>query len=158
MLAYVFWHWPQPEIAQDSYVAHLTAFHDTLASNKPGGFHESVVFRVRGASWLKTSDEAYEEWYLLDDSAAMDPLNEAAVSGVCEEPHNRVAREAADGIGGIYRLRAGHEDLSEARYAIWLSKPAGVSYKDFYTALQPLTSQQGVALWGRPMTLGPTNE
>jgi hypothetical protein len=158
MLAYVFWHWPQAHIDRDSYINHLIDFHQTLAANKPTGFHHSVVFRIRGASWLNTNDEAYEEWYLLDGSAAMDPLNEAAVSGVCEEPHNRVAREAADGIGGLYRLRAGQEELSKARYVIWLSKPAGVSYKDFYTTLQPLTSQQGVALWGRQMTLGPTTE
>jgi hypothetical protein len=88
----------------------------------------------------------------------MDPLNDAAVSGVCEEPHNRVAREAADGTGGLYRLRAGQEELSQARFVLWLSKPAGVLYKDFYTALEPLTSQPGVALWGRQMTLGPTTE
>ena len=158
MLAYVFWHWPQSHIDPDSYIKHLTDFHQTLAANKPTGFHHSDVFRVRGASWLNTNDEAYEEWYLLDDSAAMDRLNEAAVSGVCEEPHNRVAREAADGTGGLYRLRAGHEELSKAKSALWLSKPNGVTYKDFYAALEPLTSQQGVALWGRQMTLGPTTE
>lgn len=158
MLAYVFWHWPQPQINPDSYINHLIDFHQTLAANKPSGFHESVVFRVRGASWLNTNDNAYEEWYLLDDSAAMDPLNDAAVSGVCEEPHNRVAREAADGTGGLYRLRAGQGRLSESKYALWLSKPAGVLYKDFYTALQPITSQPNVALWGRQMTLGPTTE
>jgi len=158
MLAYVFWHWPQSHIDHDSYINHLIEFHQILAANKPPGFHESVVFRVRGASWLNTTDEAYEEWYLLDDSAAMDPLNFAAVSGVCEEPHNKVAREAADGIGGLYRLRAGDGRVSESRYALWLSKPAGVSYKDFYSTLQALTSQAGVALWGRQMTLGPTTE
>src|ERR1044071_6393676 len=158
MLAYVFWHWPRPEIERGQYLDHLTAFHRTLAANKPPGFQRSVVFRINGANWLNTDGEAYEEWYLLDDSAAMDPLNDAAVSGVCEEPHNRVAREAADGIGGIYRLRAGKEELSEARFVLWLSKPAGVSYKDFYSALEPLTSQPGVALWGRQMTLGPTTE
>lgn len=158
MLAYVFWHWPNQTVDPNNYLQYLIDFHQTLAANQPPGFHHSVVFRIRGASWLKTSDEAYEEWYLLDDSAAMDPLNEAAVSGVCEEPHNRVAREAADGIGGLYRLRAGDEDLSETRHAIWLSKPAGVSYKNFYATLQTLTSQPGVALWGRQMTLGPTTE
>ena len=158
MLAYVFWHWPQSHIDRDSYVNHLLDFHNVLAANKPNGFHESVVFRIRGASWLNTADEAYEEWYLLDGSAAMDPLNDGAVSGVCEEPHNKVAREAADGTGGLYRLRAGHGRLSEARHALWLSKPIGVSYKDFYSALDPLTSKPGVALWGRQMTLGPTTE
>ncbi|HKG79150.1 MAG TPA: hypothetical protein VKA78_07020, partial [Pyrinomonadaceae bacterium] len=61
-------------------------------------------------------------------------------------------------IGGLYRLRTGQENLAEARFAVWLSKPSGVSYNDFYAALQPLTSQHGVALWGRQMTLGPTTE
>lgn len=158
MLAYVFWHWPQPSIPPSSYVDHLADFHRTLASNKPPGFQKSIVFRIRGANWLNTNGEAYEEWYLLDDSAAMDPLNDAAVSGACEEPHNRVAREAADGTGGLYRFRAGHEDLSQSRFAVWLSKPNGVSYNDFYAALEPLTSQPGVGLWGRQMTLGPTSE
>jgi hypothetical protein len=153
MLAYVFWHWPRPDIERGQYLDHLTAFHRTLAANKPPGFQRSVVFRIHGANWLNTHGEAYEEWYLLDDSAAMDPLNDAAVSGVCEEPHNRVAREAADGTGGLYRLRAGAGDLADAKFATWLSKPTGVSYKDFYARLEP-----GVTLWGRQMTLGPTRE
>lgn len=158
MLAYVFWHWPRPEIERGQYLDHLIDFHRTLAANKSPGFQESVVFTFSGANWLKTDGEVFEEWYLLDDSAAMDPLNEAAVTGACEEPHNRVARAAADGTGGLYRLRAGSEDLAEAKFATWLSKPAGVSYKDFYAELESLTSQPGVALWGRQMTLGPTTE
>lgn len=158
MLAYVFWHWPQPQIERGQYLDHLAQFHRTLASNKPPGFQRSVVFSINNADWLNTKGEAYEEWYLLDDSAAMDPLNEAAVSGVCLEPHNRVAREAADGTGGLYRWRAGSQDLLQAKFATWLSKPAGVSYKDFYETLEPITSLPGVALWGRQMTLGPTKE
>ena len=158
MLAYVFWHWPRPEIERGQYLNHLTEFHRTLAAHKPPGFQRSVVFRIENAAWLKTRGEAYEEWYLLDDSAAIDPLNDAAVSGACEEPHNRVARAAADGTGGLYRLRAGSEDLAQAKFATWLSKPAGVTYKDFYAGLESLTTQAGVALWGRQMTLGPTAE
>jgi len=158
MLAYVFWHWSRPEIERGQYLDYLIEFHRTLAANKSPGFQRSVVFSINGANWLKTDGEVFEEWYLLDDSAAMDPLNEAAVSGTCEEPHNRVAREAADGTGGLYRLRAGSEDLARAKFATWLSKPAGVSYKDFYAGLETFTSQPGVALWGRQMTLGPTTE
>src|ERR1700752_4799150 len=158
MLAYVFWHWPQADIDRSAYEDHLREFHQTLAANKSSGFQRSVVFRIRGASWLNTSDEVYEEWYLLDDSAAMDRLNEAAVSGACEEPHNRVAREAADGTGGLYRRREGVSNLEQAKLVIWLSKPPGVSYKTFYADLQSLTSQPGVALWGRQMTLGPATE
>jgi hypothetical protein len=158
MLAYVFWHWPQSSVDSAAYVEHLVAFHQTLAAHKPTGFQRSVVFRIHGASWLDTSDDAYEEWYLLEDSAAMDRLNEAAVTGVCEEPHNKVARQAAGGTGGLYRLRAGSEDLAQTNFAVWLSKPDGVAYKDFYATLEPLTSKQNIALWGRQMTLGPTTE
>jgi hypothetical protein len=158
MLAYVFWHWPQSTIDRGAYVDLLSAFHGTLAANKPRGFQRSVVFLINGANWLDTTGEAYEEWYLLDDSAAMDRLNETAVSGACEEPHNRVARLAAGGTGGLYRFRVGQEDPAQSRFAVWLSKPNGLAYHDFYSALQPLTSQQGVGLWGRQMTLGPTTE
>lgn len=158
MLAYVFWHWQRPEIERGQYLNHLVDFHRTLAAHKSPGFRESVVFSFSGADWLKTDGEVFEEWYLLDDSAAMDPLNEAAVTGACEEPHNRVARAAADGTGGLYRQRAGTEDLAQAKFATWLSKPAGATYKDFYAGLESLTSQPGVALWGRQMTLGPTTE
>src|SRR6185503_6903102 len=107
MLAYVFWHWPQSTIDPDTYVNHLIDFHQTLAANKPPGFHHSVVFRIRGASWLNTNDEAYEEWYLRSPSAAMDPFHGGAVSRFCQAPHKTVACEAADGLGSIYRLRAG---------------------------------------------------
>ncbi|HEU4794975.1 MAG TPA: hypothetical protein VFT02_05045 [Pyrinomonadaceae bacterium] len=158
MLAYVFWHWPQASVERATYVARLEDFHHTLAANRPQGFRHSVVFAIEDADWLDYSGVAYEEWYLLDNSAAMDRLNEGAVSGACEEPHNAVARHAAGGTGGLYRLRSGEEILPEARFAVWLSKPEGVSYRDFYDALAPLTAQPNVALWGRQMTLGPTTE
>lgn len=158
MLAYVFWHWPQPDVERESYLARLESFQRTLAANKPEGFRHSVVFGIEEADWLNTSGAVYEEWYLLDDSAALDRLNDGAVSGACEEPHNRVARDAAGGTGGLYRLRSGAEVLHEARFAVWLSKPEGVTYSSFYEALGPVTTQPNVALWGRQMTLGPTTE
>jgi hypothetical protein len=158
MLAYVFWHWPQTTVDPQSYLAHLESFHRTLAANKPDGFQRSVVFRIEEADWLATRGPAYEEWYLLDDSAAMDPLNDAAVSGACEQPHNLVAREADGGTAGLYRLRSAEEVFNEARFAVWLAKPDGVSYRAFYAALAPLTAQPHAALWGRQMTLGPTTE
>ena len=119
MLAYVFWHWPRPEIERGQYLDHLAEFHRILAANKPPGFQKSVVFSIKNANWLNTNGEAFEEWYLLDNSAAMDPLNDAAVSGVCEEPLNRVARQAGDCTGGLYRLRAVTGDLADAKFATW---------------------------------------
>ena len=158
MLAYLFWHWQQPNIDRSSYIDHLINFHRTLAANKSDGFQRSAVFALNSAAWLDTEDEVFEEWYLLDDSAAMDRLNDAAVSGNCEQPHNAVAREAAGGTGGLYRLRAGGNVLLDVRHALWLDKPSGVSYPEFYSALNELTGNSGVSLWGRQMTLGPTKE
>lgn len=155
MLAYVFWHWPQPGVDTATYVEHLVAFHRILAENKPVGFNGSRVFRFHGASWLETKGEAFEDWYLVDDSAALDRINEAAVTGPCEAPHNLVAREAAGGTAGLYRLRSG-EIFDDVRYALWLAKPERMSYPDFYSTIQP--SIANGALWGRQMTLGPTTE
>jgi hypothetical protein len=155
MLAYVFWHWPQPGVDIETYVEHLVGFHRTLTANKPLGFLGSRVFRFRGAGWLDTKGEAFEDWYLLDDSAALDRINEAAVTGPCEAPHNLVAREAAGGTAGLYRLRRG-KIFDDVRYALWLSKPDRMSYPDFYATLDPITGE--ATLWGRQMTLGPTTE
>jgi hypothetical protein len=158
MLAYVFWHWPQQTVGINQYQSDLIQFHQTLQRNKPLGFQRSVVFAIEGAFWLETGGMAYEEWYLLDDSAAMDRINYAAVNGPCEEPHNRVARNAADGVGGLYRLRLGNEHLEASRTATWFSKPAGVSYRDFDAQMTGLVAENNSALWARTMTLGPTTE
>jgi len=157
MLGYVFWHWPQPGVDAESYVDHLVSFHQTLNANRPAGFNGSRVFRMRGVSWLATNGDAYEDWYLLDDSASLDRINEAAVSGVCEAPHNLVAREAAGGTAGLYRIKSGSV-FDEPRVALWLSKPDGISYANFYSTLEPILTEAGGALWQRQMTLGPTTE
>jgi len=158
MLAYVFWHWPQSSIDRTVYESDLLQFHQTLAANKPAGFRFSVVYSMVGARWLPTTTSVYEEWYLLDDSAAMDRINYAAVNGPCEEPHNRVARNADGGVGGLYRLRLGQENLIKDKHATWLSKPPGMSYSAFDAKIQSVISNQAATLWARQMTLGPTTE
>jgi hypothetical protein len=157
MLAYVFWHWPQLVVDLASYNAKLVAFHQTLAANKPAGFHNSTVFSTIGANWLDTKGPVFEDWYLMDNSAALDPLNEGAVTGACEQPHNVVAREAAGGTAGLYKLRKGLADLSKKRVAVWFSKPDGVSYKEFFAQIEDEQLPED-ALWQRQMTLGPTQE
>jgi hypothetical protein len=158
MLAYIFWHWPQAHVDPEVYRTHLSEFHETLARNKPPGFHNSTVFQISNAAWLGKVGTAFEDWYLVENSAALDPLNDGAVSGACEEPHNRVAREAADGTAGLYRLRYGTMRLRDARSATWFSKPSSLSYRDLYDSMQLVVDENGGALWGRQMTLGPTTE
>ncbi len=157
MLAYVFWHWPQPTVDPQIYRNNLLNFHRTLVAHKPQGFHNSTIYLIGEASWLDTTGPAYEEWYLLDNTAAMDPLNEGAVSGPCELPHNTVARDAAGGIAGLYRLQIGSASLSNKKVAVRFSKPQGVSYQNFFAGMRQNLSK-GAALWQRQMTLGPTTE
>src|SRR5262245_2474152 len=157
MLAYVFWHWPRFDADVALYQTNLRSFHRTLGANAPPGFHHSTVFSVKGADWLDTTGPVFEEWYLLDNSAAMDQLNDAAVTGACEKPHSVVAKDAAGGTAGLYHLRRGAADLSKKRFGVWFSKPEGMSYKDFFARIDDEHLAR-VALWQRQMTLGPTRE
>src|SRR5438046_1107736 len=158
MLAYVFWHWPNADVNRESYEDGLLEFHRALAEHRPAGFQHSQVFRIHGAPWLPANVNGYEDWYILDGSGALDVLNDAAITYPRKEAHDRAARRAAGGTAGLYRLRHGRADLAQARFATWLSKPAGTSYDDFYASLSQLTNKSGVGLWGRQMTLGPTTE
>jgi len=157
MLAYIFWHWPRFDVDLAVYQTNLRNFHRTLAAHIPPGFHGSTVFSINGASWLDSTGPTFEEWYLLDNSAALDQLNDAAVTGACERPHNVVAKDAAGGTAGLYRLRRGAADLSKKRFAVWFSKPDGMSYKDFLARIDEEQLPRA-ALWQRQMTLGPTRE
>src|SRR5262249_21113218 len=158
-LAYVFWHWPKAGVNLNEYIQKLTDFHTSLARHAPEGFSRSVVVEIPEPPWLNAESVAFENWYLVDDSAALDKLNFAAVSGENELPHNKVAFEAAGGTAGLYRLRQGNIDsLPRAKLATWFSKASGVTYSKLYAKFDELCSQPGVGLWCRQMTLGPTTE
>jgi len=158
MLAYVFWHWPAAGTDAGSYVAALGEFHRSLAASPPPGFHRSIVFRVAGYRWLAAEAGAFEDWYLLENSAVLDILNEAAVSGARKEPHDRAARAAAGGTAGLYRLHLGEAAVAAADYACRFSKPSGMSYQELHDMLGPLASVPAMGLWQRQMTLGPGPE
>ena len=157
MLAYLFWHRPKQGIETGAYERYLTGFHETLAESEVDGFRGSATFRVDGESWMGSGRQAYEDWYLLDGSYAMDPLNEAAVNGARKQPHDAAAHAATDGAGGLYQLRSG-EPGTETRLAVWFSKPSGVSYPEFYKRIEPWTERPETSLWRRQMVLGPAPE
>jgi hypothetical protein len=158
MLAYVFWHWPRPDVDRQAYEDDLKEFHRALAGRNPPGFRSSLVFRLQAAPWIPAGRAGYEDWYLLKDSAALDGLNEAAVSGACQAPHDRVARRAEGGAGGLYRQRGGAPPGAGGQLALWFSKPPGISYDELYALLRPWTDQAGLALWQRQLVLGPAPE
>ncbi len=94
----------------------------------------------------------------MTDFQAIGLLNDAAVSGERQEPHDRVARAAAGGCAGIYRLRLGEFLPNRPPVQSWFSKPAGMRYEELFSIVGPLAGAPEGALWQRQMTLGPTPE
>jgi hypothetical protein len=156
MLAYVFWHWTDTADIAD-YEKRLAGFHRALVGALPAGFRRSSSARVKGAPWIPRL-EGYEDFYLVEDFAALGILNDAAVEGSRKEPHDRAAAVAAGGAGGLYRLIAGDPALIASTYAYWFGKPAGMTYAELTVLLAPVTAAPGVALWQRQMVLGPAPE
>ena len=155
VLAYVFWHRPaEPDAGE--YVAALAGFQSALADARVPGFRGASVHAVPVLPWSEAP--GYEDWYLVDGSAALDPLDEAAISGARQAPHDAAAACAAWGTAGLYRLRLGAPASDAHSHACWLAKPAGLRYPEFLERLAPAVEGAGAALWGRQMTLGPTPE
>jgi hypothetical protein len=157
MLAYVFWHWRRATAAAADYEAAQRGFHAALAAAPSAGFIRSFSVAFRGAPWAADRGDAYEDWYLVDGSAALDPLNAAAISASRQAPHDVAAAMAAGGTAGLYSLRQG-SPVTPPAILTWFGKPDGMSYRDLFAMLEPLTRSAGAAVWCRQMTLGPALE
>lgn len=148
MLAYVFFHRAALGVEIQAYEAALRRFHGLLVEGPSPGFIGSNTYRI-GAG--------YADWYLIESSAALDPLNEAAVTGARSSTHDAVAHMSADGAGKLLALISGRAGTAPG-FEIRFSKPAGMSYPELYTRLKPWTDRREVSLWRRMMVLGPAPE
>ena len=148
MLAYLFSHRPATAVDIAAYEGALRRLHAALAEAEIPGFVASATYREAGG---------YTDWYAVEDSASLDHLNDAAVSGDRAESHTFLARFAAEGVGKLLRLAEGELDI-DARFEVRLSKPAGVPYGQLYETLRGWTRRPGVGLWRRMMVLGPPPE
>ena len=157
MLAYTFWHWKRPDVPTGEYEVRQRAFHEALGAAPPVEFGGSSCFAISGVPWAGGGGAAYEDWYLVRDSAALDSLNAAAISASRQAPHDAAAAVAAGGIAGLYRIRLG-ERLATPMVAHWFSKPSGMSYAALEQILRPVVDAHAGTLWCRQMTLGPTPE
>ncbi len=155
MLAYVFWHVRRSDAPAPRYEAAHREFHDNLWATPVAGLLGLRIHRLADIPWLAPGQGGYEDWHLLEDSSALDMLNEAAVASARHAAHDRIAALASGGTAGLYGLRSGRR--IEPAFAYWMSKPAGMSYAAFDESLRPLITL-GCCLWGRRMTLGPTPE
>jgi hypothetical protein len=157
MLAYVFWHWPQSQTDVKEYESRQRLFHAALAAAPAHGFRWSFTVGISGQPWAAAGADAYEDWYAVDDFAALGALNDAAVSGSRLAPHDAAAAAVADGAAGVYGLRAGTA-LRAPQYAHWFRKPAGMTHRELFAQLTPVVERAEGALWMRQMVLGPARE
>jgi hypothetical protein len=148
VLAYVFSHQAAQGVELPEYEAMLRRFHAALAAAPPAGFAGSTTYRTGGA---------YCDWYLVESSAGLDALNQAAVSGARLKPHDAVAELAGEGAGKLMTLVAGTHEVTPG-YEVRFSKPPGVSYAELRVRLEPWLGGAGVSLWQRMMVLGPPPE
>jgi hypothetical protein len=148
LLAYVFSHRPAHGVDSQAYEESLRQFHALLADAAPSGFITSRTFRI---------GDSYSDWYVLENSTALDVINAAAVSGSRAPAHDTAARMAADGIGKLLKLHAG-EYFSGGGFEVRFAKPPGMGYVDLYARVQAWTGAPEVSLWRRMMVLGPPPE
>jgi hypothetical protein len=156
VLAYVFWHVPAGDVAAADYEARLAAFHAGLRTEPPAGLGPTATVALAAIPWLGGA-RGYEDWYLVDDFAALGALNAAAVSGARRAPHDAAAAVARTGVAGLMGHVAGPLLPERLGWAAWLSKPAGLGYDAFHAELAAALAPGGCA-WQRQMTLGPATE
>jgi hypothetical protein len=156
MLAYVFWHVPSAQVAAQEYEAQLTAFHAALRADGPPGLGLTAMVGLDAIPWLDGA-AGYEDWYLVEDFAALGALNVAAVSGSRKASHDAAAGSARTGVAGLMGHVAGPLLPEQPGWAAWLSKPEGMAYDAFHTTLWEVLGNHASA-WQRQMTLGPATE
>ena len=156
MLAYVFWHARPENITAARYEQALLDFAQGLAAADCPGLLANASYAIGETPWLR--EPGYEDWALLADSAALDRLNEIAVSGALEKPHNTIAQLTKHGgFGGLYRHAAGSDALFDDSRTFWLSRPRGVHWQDAIPGIVA-SAHSNVAVWRRQMVLGPAPE
>ena len=159
MLAYLLWHRPAEGIEREAYERACERFHRSLHHSPPVGFRGSAAFALAECPWLSPAHEhAYEDWYLLDDFAALGVLNEAAVAHGHRSAHDEVARRFGAGAGGLYGLLEGHADLDGAPLAVWVTRPPGAARRPLGELLGDGMNPEHASLWRRALVFGPAPE
>jgi hypothetical protein len=177
VLAYLFWHRPLATCDVVAYEQAVLAFHRSLHRAPPVGLGGSAVFRVAQLPFLAgatPSEEpagatpGYEDWYLVEDYAALGVLNGAAVGRGHRSAHDAAARRLGAGVGGLYALvegercesgeRPGLESIGDATLAVWVARPSGSRQRMLGELLGDGMDRRRASLWRRQLVLGPAPE
>jgi len=157
-LAYVFWHWPRPDVPVPLYEAKLVSFMQGLSSDGEPGLVDALSFRVGPLPWGPQNAVFYEDWYVLKDFASLGFLNDGAISGSAGMAHDSIVKDFMKGTGSVFRLVSGGLPLRESRVVTWTEKPIGPSYESYYDELAKITAGSRVDLWRRQLALGPSQQ
>jgi hypothetical protein len=157
MLAYVFWHRPAEGVAPETYAESIEHFHRSLAARPPEGFVVSSSLRAPAPNWLG-DQPAFEDWYVVEDFAALGVLNAAAVGRGHLSAHDAAARHSGVATAGIYSLLEGSVSLAAARVAVWIDRPRGVEAPLLAALLGDGMDGRHAGLWQRQLVLGPAPE
>lgn len=156
MLAYLLWHRPTEGIEREIYERACERFHRSLHHSPPAGLRGSAVYRAGELPWLANG---YEDWYFLDDFAALGVLNEAAVGHGHRSAHDALAQRFGAGAGGLYSLLEGTQtDPSATPLAVWVARPPGTAREALGELLGDGMDPQHASLWRRQLVLGPAPE
>jgi hypothetical protein len=159
LLAYLFWHRAAEGVPAERYEAAQQRLHRSLAARPPEGYAGSARFRAQELPWLEGVGAGYEDWYLVQDWTALGILREAAIAAGHRSAHDAAARQAAVGVGAVYRLAEGRWSPREVRVAVWVTAARGRAE----ATVAPLLLGDGIdevggGLWRRELVLGPAPE
>jgi hypothetical protein len=155
MLAYVFWHRPQPGIDGRQYEDAIVRFQDDLSRQPPPGFIAAASFRIDPVPWLG-DQPGYEDWCFLEGSWAIDPLNAFAVAGHMQGSHDHIAAQMGEGHGGLYAHVFGDPSPAPESTIFWLTRPRGIQWRPLLEGIRARSPQGN--FWRRQMVLGPAAE
>ena len=163
MLAYLFWHRPREGADAERYREAQLAFHRSLARNPPAGLRGSAIYLIPSVPWAEHGQPraSYEDWYLLDDFAAMGVLGEAAVGRGHRTAHDSAASGFGSGAGGLYGLLEGEataQCLRSATVAAWVGREPGSAKGRAAELLGDGMDPGSASLWRRQFVLGPAAE
>jgi hypothetical protein len=110
-------------------------------------------FRTSTLPWLD-DPSGYEDWATINDSCALNTLNEQALSGRIAALHDTVAQQMGVGYDGIYYHLWGNMHPHVAERAPWLSRPRGMEFRPLLEGISQ-TATAPVSFWRRFLVLSP---